>query len=224
MTQKTSQARNAYIDYLKGLLVLLVTYGHTIQYIGYRNNTAEFFDDPIFKLIYIFHMPLFMATSGFVSFYSIEKSAAFETISKRFRQLIVPIVSWAIISKTALAFSQLNLKDPNLFALLLLLVKAIVHETLDSFWFLWCVFGATIVISILKQLKFNSALSFTVVSLLLLCLPEFGNLYFSNTCFRSSVRGYLAAKNSSAYSQLKDRFLQSCFGLNSVTDMLSTLE
>ena len=80
MSQKISLLRNAYIDYLRGLLVLLVAYGHTIQYIAYRNKTAEFFDDPIFKLICIFHMPLFMVASGFVSFYSIERNAASATI------------------------------------------------------------------------------------------------------------------------------------------------
>jgi fucose 4-O-acetylase-like acetyltransferase len=52
--------------------MFLVVYVHIIQYVVY--NGKGFFQDQIFKAIYMFHMPLFMAVSGFLSFYSIQKS------------------------------------------------------------------------------------------------------------------------------------------------------
>jgi fucose 4-O-acetylase-like acetyltransferase len=201
MNPKASHVRNEYIDYLRGLLVFLVTYGHTIQYVTYQNNAPAFFNDPIFKLIYIFHMPLFMVVSGFVSFYAIERSSAFDTIEKRFHQLIVPIISWAVISRTALAFTQLDVKDSKTFESLLLLPKLIVHATLEGFWFLWCVFGSILIILILKRLDFNRFLGLLLTSFVILFLPESGNLYLFKYMFPFFCAGYLLSKNSDLYSQ-----------------------
>jgi fucose 4-O-acetylase-like acetyltransferase len=53
-----------FVDILRGWLILLVTYGHTIQAIYGGRETV--FSDPVFQTIYMFHMPLFMAISGFV--------------------------------------------------------------------------------------------------------------------------------------------------------------
>ena len=55
--------RNLFLDFTKGVLILLVTVGHSIQYIIYNNH--GFWGDPLFKAIYIFHMPLFIGLSGF---------------------------------------------------------------------------------------------------------------------------------------------------------------
>lgn len=53
--------RNLLIDVLKGIATLAVLLGHAIQrglIVGYENNI-------IFKIIYSFHMPLFILLSGF---------------------------------------------------------------------------------------------------------------------------------------------------------------
>ena len=62
--------RNESLDILKGILVLLVVWGHAIQF-GFGFEYVEkyyCFDDNIYKLIYSFHMPLFMAISGYLFF------------------------------------------------------------------------------------------------------------------------------------------------------------
>lgn len=92
---KSENQRNLFLDYTKGILILLVVYGHIIQYVAYNNQweVGGFFEDPVFKAIYIFHMPLFIAISGFISFSSIHKTTLWDIIKKRFFNLILPIIS-----------------------------------------------------------------------------------------------------------------------------------
>ena len=66
--------RNLYLDIMKGISIFLVLLGHSIQYgskISYVGSRL-FFNDPVFKLIYSFHMPLFALLSGYLFFYTIE--------------------------------------------------------------------------------------------------------------------------------------------------------
>ena len=60
--QEKVKNRNIYIDVLKGLAVLAVLLGHAIQ----RGLVINYTEDIIFKIIYTFHMPLFMFLSGYV--------------------------------------------------------------------------------------------------------------------------------------------------------------
>ncbi len=57
------QERIKWVDNLKGFAILLVILGHSLQYF-YR----DFNNSHLANFIYSFHMPLFFALSGFVSF------------------------------------------------------------------------------------------------------------------------------------------------------------
>jgi len=107
-----------YLDNLKGFLILLVVLGHCIQAtdVDYDNNL-------VFRYIYSFHMPLFMFVSGFVSYRSQMK---WQTVRRRFVQLIVPFLAWALLA------CCLNLD-------LTILPKTILHPD-SGLWFLWALF------------------------------------------------------------------------------------
>ena len=79
-----------YIDNLKGVLILLVVLGHCIQC-----TDLDFDHNAVFRYIYSFHMPLFMCVSGFVSY---KPDIKWQTVQKRFRQLIIPFLAWAAVS------------------------------------------------------------------------------------------------------------------------------
>lgn len=69
---KTGKKRNNYFDFIKGIAIILVVFGHCIQYgsgILFITN-EDYYDDVIFKLIDSFQMPLFALISG----YFIQKS------------------------------------------------------------------------------------------------------------------------------------------------------
>lgn len=60
-----NKTRLVWVDSLKGGLMLLVVMGHAIQYCM---NDGECESNYWCNLIYSFHMPAFMALSGFVNY------------------------------------------------------------------------------------------------------------------------------------------------------------
>lgn len=55
--------RMSFFDYLKMLAMFMVLWGYAIQHL----QTGEVRDEPMHKLIYSFHLPLFMTIAGFFS-------------------------------------------------------------------------------------------------------------------------------------------------------------
>lgn len=93
-----NKTRLVWVDSLKGWLMLLVVMGHAIQYCM---NDGECESHYWWNLIYSFHMPAFMALSGFVNYrpnkfpHSINH---YLTLCKRrTRQLLVPYLLWSVI-------------------------------------------------------------------------------------------------------------------------------
>ena len=88
--------RNIYIDFVKGIAIVLVVLGHCIQYGSGHVYLfeEEFFNNSLYKLIYSFHMPLFILISGFLFAYSCEKYNIKGFIWNRLKGLCVPILFW----------------------------------------------------------------------------------------------------------------------------------
>ena len=107
--------RNKNIDILKGVLIILVVVGHCIQYGNgsqYINNLS-FFDNKIFKIIYSFHMPLFMLISGYLFYYSVSKRDSQYIIKSKIERLIIPSFIWPILYGLSLIIAKGN--DYNIF-------------------------------------------------------------------------------------------------------------
>ena len=178
--------RNDFIDYVKGVLIYLVTLGHVIQLLIY--NSVGFYKDHLFKAIYIFHMPLFMAVAGYLSFNSLQKVNSFRFIYNRSVNLVLPIISWSIIAFTALAImhhkNQYNIKD--LFSLIF-----------GSLWFLWALFFSSIVVGTCKILNKDN-LIFAVFSsfFTIVILPDHHKIYLYKFMLPFFWAGYLFCKNS----------------------------
>jgi fucose 4-O-acetylase-like acetyltransferase len=212
MNSKSHQLRHDYIDYLKGLLILLVVYGHTIQYIAYPQS-GDFYDNPLFKGIYIFHMPLFIAVSGFLSFYSIRKKTASESIQNRFYQLVIPIFCWTLLFNTILFSINLYHVKSGKLELILDFPKLFLYEFSESLWFLWSVFIATIIVAILRKFNKDKALFFVVASCCMFLAPDLGNLYLIKFTFPFFCAGYLLSKHYQVYRQIKISYPQIFLGV-----------
>ncbi|MGF2035810.1 MAG: acyltransferase family protein [Nostoc sp. CmiVER01] len=182
--QSTNQ-RNQFLDYTKGILMFLVVYGHTIQYVAY--NGKEFFQDQIFKAIYMFHMPLFMAISGFLSFYSIQKTTFFEITKKRFFNLIIPIVSWSIIYTTAFYLAKKEYSVNNFFQHLL-------NNIISNLWFLWALFGAIVTIALIKRFKHDGLYGIVLSFCVVIMIPDKGNIPLFKYTFPFFCIGYFLAQ------------------------------
>lgn len=105
-----NNSRNGYIDFVKAILIFLVILGHTVQIIRYNN--VAFWNDLLFKSIYMFHMPLFIAISGYFTYFSLTKYATWDFIKSKFLYLFVPMVAWCILTFIMKAFITNNIDLP----------------------------------------------------------------------------------------------------------------
>ncbi len=80
--------RIASLDALKFFAIFLVIWGHYIQYF----QSVIHYNQPIFRIIYSFHMPLFMALVGFFSA-SLSNLSLKRIITKKFYQLLLPSIT-----------------------------------------------------------------------------------------------------------------------------------
>lgn len=136
-TKDKAITRSLYWDILKGVSILLVIIGHQIQYSC--GDTTAFIDDPVFKFIYGFHMPLFMMIAGYFFYYSTERHKNKDILVNRLRQCILPIATITILVQIAnLDFSP---------------IAAFKRFSGISLWFLWAVFGLSCITLIIKKLN-----------------------------------------------------------------------
>ena len=95
LTQDVSivhKERLPYWDLLKLFLIFLVIWGHCIK--GF--STSDYVESTIYRIIYSFHMPLFMMISGYFSVSSMNMGTA-SFLRKKFWNLIYPCLIWGAI-------------------------------------------------------------------------------------------------------------------------------
>ncbi len=134
--------RNTYYDKLKGLAIVLVVLGHAVQ-----DTFPDTFDQhELFRLIYSFHMPLFMFLSGLVS-YSSEKKLDLKWLGKRAASYLLPFFAWIIIP---FFFSR---EWHNLPAFL----KEVAKGPDRASWFLWILFLNCVLLFLIYKIKWIPA-------------------------------------------------------------------
>lgn len=131
--------RNLFIDIIKGVAIFLMLWGHCIQYCT-ANSNIDFFENPLFKTIYSFHMPLFMLVSGYLFFYSFSKRDLKSLLIHKTQTLLHPIFFCSIFNyfATTVLFSLLK---GSFFAAL---GGEWIHN-ITSLWFLWSVLIASLI-------------------------------------------------------------------------------
>ena len=158
MSDTKSSNRLFYVDNLRGFLIILVVLGHCIQHLD-----IDFDHNIVFRYICSFHMPLFMFISGFVSY---KREYHWTSIKRRFIQLVIPFIAWAMVS--------MSLKDNwNIDWL----------TTPDTaLWFLWVLFWIGSYYIALSKLsaKYNIA---EEIMMALSCIIFMGVLFFSKLSF-----------------------------------------
>ena len=114
-------------DLLKLFAIYLVIWGHCTQYFF----SSDKLEEPIFRIIYSFHMPLFIMISGYFSTSSLKKNIP-DLFSQKFIQLIVPCVTWGtllFLRKIILEFDSVDIS-----------FQLWTHYSLRILWFLKCLF------------------------------------------------------------------------------------
>ena len=161
--------RNQTIDILRGIATISVILGHSIQrgmVTGYENNI-------VFKLIYSFHMHLFMLLSGYTIYLSNSK---YDTnfLVKKVKRLIIPTIVWSYLLYILRDFEFTGLqpfvKFPNS---IMIYTKNLVGHPDFVIWFLYVVFVCTFVFFIGKKF-FNKylLLYLLIVTVIVNILPS----------------------------------------------------
>ncbi|MGL4596076.1 MAG: acyltransferase family protein, partial [Bacteroidia bacterium] len=141
---------------------LLVVLGHAIQYnMGDNHN-----NNPLFRFIYAFHMPLFMFISGFLSFGTFDGSTA--KLWKRFQALIIPFFTWFFIGY--IFTFLINRFTGNAQGPLFSEFMALLQAPDRGLWFLWILFLNFIALFFSLQLKTRYTEFFLFAQVLLLLI------------------------------------------------------
>lgn len=141
--------RNEKIDVLRGWAIILVVFGHCMEYASGHEffSVNGIYNNLIFKVIYSFHMLLFACISGWLFGSTIEKYASFDIIRRKAESLIIPIASW--ITLWMLLNAGLSIIRGNIdFAAW---IKGWFGMFLTNFWFLWAIFVCMLLVVVVHH-------------------------------------------------------------------------
>lgn len=169
MKNMIDKQRSLYLDMAKGIAVCLVIFGHCIQFgSGAAFCKGEnYFEDFLFRVIYSFHMPVFMMMSGYLFSGSVERHSFEQLVKSRIKHLLAPIAIWStviyLIEMFQDGFSNFS-------------IRGIVHNSLFSLWFLWSIFYSTMVVLIVRKFFRDNMLLYLLGWLLTFVMPDTYNL------------------------------------------------
>lgn len=138
-----AEGRDHHIDALKGVAIILVVLGHSIQINdpGYDNNL-------LFRIVFSFQMPMFFFLSGFILSTQLGYSLL-NYLKKNAVRLLVPFIVWYLISYIFVRFQT----DISLPAYLFALMKS----PAGGLWFLWVLFlNSFLLFAVLKIVRFKN--------------------------------------------------------------------
>ncbi|WP_343212712.1 nodulation factor fucose acetyltransferase NolL [Bradyrhizobium yuanmingense] len=153
--------RDLTLDFAKGVLILLVIVGHLIQYILYQDE--GFWESPCFKWIYMFHMPLFMAISGYLGCRALLGKSFAQAVGDRAMQLLLPMLFWGALLETAKLAVLPRAPDASGYFLPFL------YDVAGTYWFVWAALVCFLLVKILLVFDQRSP-SFLFVSVVVIGL------------------------------------------------------
>ncbi|VDC33914.1 acyltransferase family protein [Pseudogemmobacter humi] len=165
---------------LRGMLILLVLFGHALQFISHGGRDT-FWEDPLFRGIYMFHMPLFMALAGY---FSPPGRIAPNDLLARSARLLWPMLTWAALAALLKAASQD--RWPALAGMTL-------GGFLNLYWFLWALVMALALVALGSRLGRGGALLYGLVFAFLLS-PAASGVWLVLPLFAFTLPFFLAGR------------------------------
>lgn len=147
VTQKDADSRPSprivYWDVVKCLLMYLVILGHGVQFLRHGSISSNFFwEDSVFKAIYMFHMPCFILISGYFAEKIIQEKP-WKTLPKYARRLLLPGITFGCFG----LLYKMTRGEVDVLSIQLIVKFAC------SFWFLIVLFECVCFYSLLSLLK-----------------------------------------------------------------------
>lgn len=149
--------RHAWVDYARGICIILVCYRHTYE--GLTNAEAlNAADYPLLKYLNVFffsfRMPLFFIVSGIFVGLSLQKKGLLQYFTDRFRYILYPCLIWGVIQITLqLVFTDYVNAERRPIDYLYLLIAP---RNIEQFWYLNALFSVSILYAFMKiKVKLN---------------------------------------------------------------------
>lgn len=143
------KSRLPWVDYLKGIAIVLVVYRHSLLGIEGSGEYIPPYLEQANLVFYSFRMPLFFMLSGIFASLSLKKRTVKQYIENKFETLLYPYFIWVIIQITLQIFSS-GFTNSN---------RGLIDYTyifyqprnLDQFWYLPALFNAAVVYILIKK-------------------------------------------------------------------------
>jgi len=142
------QNRDHWVDYAKGLGILLVVYGHVSR--GVYNAGIKV-DTELFRLvdsiIYSFHMPLFFFLSGLFFLPSLQKYGSTGLIADKVDSVLYPYILWSLLQ----GFVEVLLSGYTTSSTTTGEVLSLFWQPRAQFWFLYVLFAIFVLMAMLSR-------------------------------------------------------------------------
>lgn len=160
--------RDYSFDALKGFLIILVIMGHAIQL---STDVGGWSLNPLFMVIYTFHMPLFIFISGYFSM-SIFRKSIWYIVTNKFKRLLLPSILFSSVI-CIIYFSSSVIDDVSLIRK--------VYKCYKTYWYLINIFSLSIIYRLALKNKYIS-MAFLAIYALLLIFYDHLPSYFLKDC------------------------------------------
>lgn len=186
---------NSTIDAIKGIAIFLVLWGHCIQFSGGEYN---FFENIVFKIIYSFHMPLFMLVSGYLFYSTLQRKTLKNILISKGQGILLPLIVWTslyyFLSQTVSGI----LKDGIKFSF-----SAWYNTVIGNFlWYLWSLLFISIGLALVIKLL-SKKIYFIGILLLLLLLAFLPNGTMNIFMYPYFIIGYYFRKYENTILKFK---------------------
>ena len=144
--------RRIWIDYLRGIIIILVVYHHTFLGIGSSGIPVAKTVIDVNMAAYSFRMPLFFIFSGIFTGLSLSSKSVRATLKSKFNLILYPYLVWSFLQITLkLIFAEYTNSDSTLSEYLYIFYQP---KQLAQFWYLPALFNSTMIFVLIKS-KFN---------------------------------------------------------------------
>lgn len=187
------EKRWLWIDYDKGISIMLVGYGHCLEALsGHVDLSAYPFFNYIGTFLYGFRMPLFFIISGLLIGKSLNKKGLDGYVSDRTNNILFPLLIWGfieitmqIIAATYTNFTHNSSVGPSTYFMLLLEPRQTGH-----FWYLNALFCIGAIYAFIKStFKLKPGLQ-VLLGFALFCAAAYIHVHDIKAGFLTDVLGY----------------------------------
>ncbi len=142
------KSRMQWVDYLRGIAILLVVYRHVLLGIERGGTVVPAALVNANMIFFSFRMPLFFILSGLFIGGSLARKTLGQVITTKFDNLLYPYLIWAFLQITAqIALSRFVNANRSLIDYTYIFYQP---RNLDQFWYLPALFNTTLVYLIVK--------------------------------------------------------------------------